>query len=325
MTKHDLSSEALIAYLLGSLPEAEAEQFDEMSLTDDDFAQQLSVAEKDLLDAYVQRELSTSHLEQFNNYYLASPIRRSRVQLAEALQAFAEAQQSKESPKHSERSIMTSAGAMERGSTWRIKASPRFAWQWGLAVVVVVLISVGVWLLVQRRAAQQPIDQVKVGQSEKPPGESGQQSVATQERKPLSPAPREAVEGGKLKEPEGPRGPAISVATFVLMPQMRGIAGTRKVVLPAGTERVLMQLRLEPNSYSRYSVSLVAANHTEVLWRSGKLSASKSDESPTLNVTFPARLLRQERHYVLQLSGVKPAGGGLEIITNYSFEVVKGQ
>jgi hypothetical protein len=43
-------------YLLGSLPGDEAERLDELSVTDEAFAEALSVAERDLIDAYVQGE-----------------------------------------------------------------------------------------------------------------------------------------------------------------------------------------------------------------------------------------------------------------------------
>ena len=77
------------AYLLGSLPAAEAEHFDELSFTDDDFADVLKTAEKDLVDAYVHGELTGAQLEKFQSYYLASPLRREKVYFANAFQDFA--------------------------------------------------------------------------------------------------------------------------------------------------------------------------------------------------------------------------------------------
>ena len=89
MTKVTYNNETMTAYLLGSLPEAETEQLDELSFTDDEFAAELMAAEKDLVDAYVHGELRGAKLEQFKTYYLASPVRREKVKFAQAFQEFA--------------------------------------------------------------------------------------------------------------------------------------------------------------------------------------------------------------------------------------------
>ena len=57
MTKQTYNQQTISEYLLGSLPEAEAERLDQLSFTDDEFSAVLEAAEKDLVDAYVQGEL----------------------------------------------------------------------------------------------------------------------------------------------------------------------------------------------------------------------------------------------------------------------------
>src|ERR1700737_2971919 len=85
-------NQVITQYLLGSLPEGESERLDELSVASQEFAESLSASEKDLIDAYVQGELSGSMLAQFESHYLASPIRRGRVEFAEAFQVFAKKQ-----------------------------------------------------------------------------------------------------------------------------------------------------------------------------------------------------------------------------------------
>ena len=123
-------------YLLGSLPEAEAERLDELYITDGEFAAELSAAEKDLVDAYVQGELAGPELERFRVYYLASPLRRNRLEFAQALSAMEEAP----------RTAASSTALQQRAglSTKQEKAkwftgkslftTPRLSWQWGFAV-----------------------------------------------------------------------------------------------------------------------------------------------------------------------------------------------
>jgi hypothetical protein len=55
MSPHDSSSddEQLVRYLLGLLPDEEAERLDELSIADDELAWRLRAVEDDLVDAYV--------------------------------------------------------------------------------------------------------------------------------------------------------------------------------------------------------------------------------------------------------------------------------
>ena len=51
--------EQLVRYLLGSLDEQDTERFDELSVSDDEFAGRLQAVENDLIDAHARGELST--------------------------------------------------------------------------------------------------------------------------------------------------------------------------------------------------------------------------------------------------------------------------
>ena len=79
MSKQLYDDKTIAQYLLGSLSETEAERFDKLSVTDDQFADALRIAEKDLVDAYVQGELTGQDLDRFETYYLSSPLRRSNA------------------------------------------------------------------------------------------------------------------------------------------------------------------------------------------------------------------------------------------------------
>jgi hypothetical protein len=72
MSQQLFDRKTITEYLLGTLPEADTARLDELSFTDDDFSDALNAAEKDLIDAYVQGELSGRVLERFESYFLAS-------------------------------------------------------------------------------------------------------------------------------------------------------------------------------------------------------------------------------------------------------------
>ena len=80
----------LVRYLLGLLPEEEAERLDEQSIVVDEFAARLQCVENDLVDAYVSGALEGDILERFESFYLASPLRREKVKFAERLLAAAD-------------------------------------------------------------------------------------------------------------------------------------------------------------------------------------------------------------------------------------------
>jgi len=88
--KHTPDEDRIIAYLLGQAPPEEAEQLDELSVTDDEFAARLRAAENDLVDGYVRGELSGGRLERFQSVYLSSTRRREKVALARSFLALAD-------------------------------------------------------------------------------------------------------------------------------------------------------------------------------------------------------------------------------------------
>jgi hypothetical protein len=110
-------------YLLGLLPEDEAERLDELSLTDDEAAWRLSAVENDLVDAYVRGELSGETLQRFNSYYLLSPIRRAKVTFAQTWLLANPAAAEAESPAPAAATPTTTASAGAAASATRIADS----------------------------------------------------------------------------------------------------------------------------------------------------------------------------------------------------------
>ena len=72
----------MVSYLLGLLPEEEAERLDEASVLDDEMASRLCGVEDDLVDAYVTETLDPNTRDHFEAFYLKSPRRREKVKFA---------------------------------------------------------------------------------------------------------------------------------------------------------------------------------------------------------------------------------------------------
>ena len=171
MNKVTYNNKDINAYLLGSLPDAEAEHFDELSFTDDDFADVLKTAEKDLVDAYVQGELSGATLEKFQSYYLASPLRREKVNFANAFQDFAKKSGAVQTATLAQEIPIVIESQPKQSlkgffSRLNIFNNSRPILQWGFAFAVLALMFFGVWSYVQNSRLQNQINESQAHQIE---------------------------------------------------------------------------------------------------------------------------------------------------------------
>lgn len=316
----------LTDYLLGVLPPEETENFDEASFTDDDFADDLKSAENDLVDAYIHGELENPQLSRFEIYYLASPLRREKVEFARALQVVAEKKivvtsQVTETP--------TWAGFF---ASWNIFANFNSALSAGLAAVLLAFVGIFGWFLLSD-SFQKPIEQVKIETTPTPlqtpitqptqapnttqPTPLAQvsptisKSEKTPEIKKIEPTPKPPIQPTKspIVTPNVPR-----LATFILLPPTRNNA-LPTISIPAKTTDIAMQLNLEADDFKSYRV--VLKNQAgKTIWQSGKLNSKKT----ALNVRFPAKLL-QSTIYSFEVAGIGESGEA-ENIGNYSFRSV---
>lgn len=351
MFSHDgmnptINNETVVNYLLGSLSDAETERLDELSITDDEFAAALNAAEKDLVDAYVHGELTAIELSKFRSHYLVSPLRRAKLDFAQAFGAMAEKHYIGQRP--ATEGFPAQLSTVQEPLGWFARKSffptPRLAWQWGFAVAAIALLMAASWLMFENRRLRQQVSQTQA----KPVGsgtreeelqnelERQRQVVAKteqdlarvrEERERLEDEMKQRgqeskVGSGARSVPDRPGySPSrAAVASFTLMPQMRGVQQMPTISIPAGTEQVAIQLELEPNDYSAYRVALRNQTGNQTLWRSGGLKASGTRDSRTLKVSFPSALLRPEV-YVLRVIGVS-AKSASEVIGDYSFRVM---
>ena len=335
MSEATYNEQAMADYLLGCLPDAEAERYDELSVADDEFAAALSACEKDLVDAYVQGELAGRALEQFRLHYLASPLRRDKVTFAKALQVFAERSAA------DVRSKDATDGAIRQG--WFAALStflaPRPALQWGLAAGVLILLVAGGWFTIDNLRLRQQMSQAQIRRDELQQREQALQQQLEAQHAANSKAEQELAQvraererlDQELKKQNGqerttqPQPPSLpgqtSIASFILTPGLRGVGQIQTLSIPPGSRRVALQLNLEPNDYQAYRVALIDQSNHQTLWQSGRLSAHSGDSGKAVSVSFSSGLLKPQT-YVMQVSGVS-ANGKIEVMSDYPFKVVK--
>jgi hypothetical protein len=343
MNKQAHNDQTMTQYLLGALPEAEVERLDEQSFTDDDFAAALQAAEKDLVDAYVQGELSGMALEKFKAHYLASARRREQVEFAQAFQfvakkngglqpsAIVTAPRDKAAAKRQSSSRFFSPG-------WLVSTPTSL--RWGAAFAVLLLLVVGSWLVFENARLRGQVAETQSRQAElkrreqelqgKLAGQSAasggtEQEVVHQgsERERLAQEFKAQATQSQQQEKVRPSSTPsrVSVASFILTSSLRGAEQLKTLSLPPKTESVSMQLRLEPNDFTAYRVTLINLTDNQILWHSGLLKARGQGASKSLGLHLRANMLHSQA-YALRVAGINAAGAS-ENISDYPFRVMK--
>ena len=248
--------QALIRYLLGSAPEEENERLDELSVTDDELAWRLSAAENDLVDAYVNGELSGETLERFRSAYLSSAAGREKVRFAETW-------------------LKGHRVAPAPAARWRWFFAPRL--QWGFAVAAALMLLAGGFLLRENLRLRNQMAQARAQELQKQL--DAQRAAASPQVGEAAPPSRE-----------------LKTASFVLLAQARGPGEIAAVSLPPGTDRAAFRLELESDDYPAYQVALKNPATERILWRSGRLKAESRGETKALSITLGADLLEPRNY-----------------------------
>jgi len=306
-------------YLLGEMVLEDVEAFDELSVTDADFATVVNAEENDLVDAYVQGELTGGARQQFESYCLSSPRGREKLKFAQTLQTWAERRDVVKE------SAATATAAPQALKSRGIRSSiPRLDLQWGAAAAVVVLLLASGWLSVQNSRLRRQVQSLSTNQTSEREEElkkqlEEQRAATTRAEEELARLRNEREQPNHGAGPDRPSQPT-SFASFILTPQLRDVAEIKTVKIPAGTQQVSMHLQLEPNQYSTFRAILLEETTHKVLWRSSELKPSGQSDSKHLTVNFSAALLKSQT-YTLQVSAIA-SNGSSETISDYPFKVI---
>ena len=354
MSEKSYNHQHLTAYLLGSLAEAETEVFDELSITDDDFVEQLSAAEKDLIDAYLYDELSDDESEQFRSNYLTSPRGREKVAFARSFQIFAK------------KNLAPESAVEQRGEKTgffsKFFTPPPFVLQWTVVATVLAVLLLSAWLFWQNSDFRPQVSQTESNREAEKlrPTENSNQPVNTEntpgkldetpekpspqvnktprpatfpekvEPKPVPSRPRVKPEEKLAQSVKKPRetpgvgmgtgfGSPAKIVTLILLPSRR--SGTKLPILKLqpDTYAAKIELQLESDDFSRYRVILRNSTDDQAIWQSLSTSIKKG-KNKILRIEISGSLLKSNI-YSLEVLGISHPNTP-EIIGNYSFRVV---
>jgi hypothetical protein len=281
----------LIRYILGLLPEKDAERLDELSIVDDEVATRLRSVENDLVDAYVCGTLKGELLERFESWYLASPRRLQKVNFARQFLNAVD-----RLPTQNASAVPSIAGPVSR--------RPRFIW---LASAAALLLACGVFVLQDARLRRGLLDAQHASAVLDEQGRELARQLG--EQRVVNDTLKNELERLRTSQP----------LALVLRPQTRAASPMSVIALPPGLDIVAFDLELEASDFSQYQVALKDPATNRIVWRSGVVTPASSRRTPAIAVAVPASLMKPQ-HYSFELSGRK-AGAIFDVVGSYAFQV----
>jgi hypothetical protein len=311
----------LIRYLVGQASEEEADQLDELSVASEEFAVRLRAVEHDLVDAYINGELTGDTLEGFRSQYLRTPSGLEAVAFAEALRGYRRAPAADRTAAEGVAAPLgdTNVRADVRTKSWSWSMWP--AWALAVAAVLVAAASLLIDDLQLRRqmsGARETHAALERRARQLQEELHRQQAAARATEQELARA-REALAATPAPAGGEPRagGPLLAL---VLSAARRGGDQLPQFAIPPGADTVILRLPLIAVDFAHYEAALRDAASDRVIWRSGRLPAPSVRERPMIPVTVSTSLLAP-RAYTLELTGIS-APGAAEPLDTYAFRVV---
>jgi hypothetical protein len=276
------SDDYLVRYLVGDLPEDEAERLDERSIADDEFALRLRVLENDLVDRIVRGKARDLSLGRFAGRYQLPPYLRDKLRFAEAWHG------------------ITPSGSASATAPMA-PVSRGFAWQ-SLAAAAVLAVALAGYLGVRNTRLREEVGRIDARRE----AVEQQNAVLQQEL-------------GRLRAGASARTPLT--ATVLLRPPRRGLGDdAATVAIPKGTELVALRLQLESETHATVWAALRDVASSRIVWRSPDLAVEGPASGRTVTLTVPAAAFRPQL-YIVEVSAPAPTASA-DVLAHYAIRVV---
>jgi hypothetical protein len=287
MRPNPTDDELLRSYLLGGLPEGEADRLEQRLLAEDELFELSEAVEADLLAACDRGELAPAERERVQQRLASSPRGRERLALARALNTLAGS---------SERAAAPVVAFPRRTAT---PVRPAFRWA---ALAAALLAAAGLsWFALER-----------------PHGGEAPPWVAQERPAPASPRVSEAPRGA----PAAAAKPEPVKAVFQLaLVSLRGAETAQKLRVRTGTDVVELQIGVEGMEDLKSFHLTLRNRQAETIWEKSGLEPVKLDGVRALVVDLPAGRLPAGT-YEIQARGLDQSGEPEEL-SPLDIEVVR--
>jgi hypothetical protein len=309
--EHKFDEKVLVRYLLGALPENDAELLDELSIADEAVAWRLRDVENDLLDSYVRGELAGDELARFRNVYLTSPDRLKRLEFARALSGIDGKAMAAAVPSTGANKVAGSTAdrqSLKEKSSRNWFSIPQLKLQWGFAAIAICLAIATGYLTVENGRLSKKNAQVQDEHAALVQRMDGLQAQLNAQQ------PATGARDGELRLDQ------IKTISALIAPPMRGAERLPTISVPAHTDLVVLSLSLESDDFPAYSAKVRDSASEQVVWQSGELKSVTAGRASTVSISFPANSV-QQRNYIVELSGISPTKQA-EFISGYPVRFV---
>lgn len=329
------SHDSIRRYLMGDLSEQEQEQVEKQLISQDDYFEELLIAEEELADDYVGGHLPAAESAKFRRRFLSVPELRQEVAFANALRLHA-AEYARHAAHRSREE--RPPPLLARLTAFFRRPAVGFA----LASALLLVVCAAAWMAAQNKRLRAQVEQLQPRSVAATPAptpqtdlleqlaserERGEQLAAqlSREQGQRAEAERKLEEARRQQpQPRVEQSPGSTVvALLTLSPGLvRGSGpGLKRISVPPGGGRVLVRLDLAADDYPAYRATLQTVEGRELLVLSN-LRALGEGGARAVVFTLPASILASGNDYQLLLKGKAP-GGGYEGVATYNFRVVK--
>ena len=292
------ADQAAVDYLLGDLPDPDQAVLEKRVLESGQALEQVSIVEDELIDEYLQSELSGPERERFEREYLSSPTHRERLDFARALREQLSARQSAPAPR-------TAAGRPFLGGR---PAAQRLSLAFALVLGIAAL-----FLGLQSVRLRRELDRVATERTDL-------RRQETELRKQVADLKarndRLAPEADPLS-----RHPEAVVASFALTATLvRDSSVTQTLTLRRDVTEVALTLATREDLRGPFRAVLRTVQGSSV-WKTPDASPLLPEKPGSVTVKIPASRLPSDE-YILTLGRVGP-GGQSQNVADYYFRVKK--
>jgi hypothetical protein len=289
-------------FLLGQISPEEQGRIQELAFEDPDTFEFLESVENDLIDDFIQGDLSATEVGRFESHFLSLPGRRNNLDITRMWQ------------QHLEQATPVSHEKRFSILNWfRVQS---FWLQVSVAAVAaLVLVGLVVWILARARVDQQPVP-LQAGH-DRPAAIPTPELRMSPSQEPTS-SPSHAENKPKNQTPQKQK---RLLAYAVLLPSAspRG-ANVQPLKLAHDSPIMTVELVLIiQKSFRTYEASLENESGTAIQ-RWTNLHAEVLTNGKALRLEVPSDVLKSGEFYRLVVSGA--SGTGTEVIARYPFEVV---
>lgn len=302
MSQNVMNESIARRFLLGDLPLEERERVEELAFDDPETFALMQSAQDDLIDDFVNGELSPEERERFQNYFLAQPGRRQDLRIGRALQQYLARD---EQPAPNTATNVVVPGRRFWLFDW-VRLHPAT-----VSLAVLLLVGIGLLPVLTRRGGDDPQGQAQNQPTPALPTPSGS-PVDTPVQTSPSPTPTQNV---PAPSPHRPVGPIYAV----LVPGGPTRSEGEEVKVPPAVTPVSFELPIIDNTpYQHYEASLQRSGKTIRRW--SNLRPRELQSGTALRIEVPAGLLDHRQHYRIVVTGFTD-GGKNQPVHTYYFQV----